>query len=266
MTVEIQGTLTDGKNARVMHDGVSLAYTVNQANTTAVDSSTYDEDNIGNGLTGDRYKPNATSWTIEIDLDGGAASATTICIGSDDMFTSGQTVNIQYDNSGFTTIDSVTPTDDSPIMFLFEAQSSAKWRITGSGTAKPTIYNVMIGNALKMERPFYAGHRPARMNRQVEVMGNISGSGGLLGRSTRRTILTGGYSWEHLTRDWVRTNLDGTSGLIQSLETKPGYIAWRPSEENDCDYIMRADTNPPEAQGIRNLHTFSMTAEVYAYE
>lgn len=266
MTVEVSGTLTDPKNARVMHDGVALAFTVDDGNTTAVDSSTFAKNNIINGLTSDRYKPNATSWTIEIDLTGGSQAVTGVCIGSDDMFTNGQTVTLQRDNSGFVTVDDVTPTDDSPIMFLFDSVSSATWRITGSGTGKPTIYNVMIGNPLKMQQAFYGGYSPARMNRQSEIIGNISGSGELLGRSVRRSILRGQYDWQHLTRDWVRTNLDGQSGLIQSLEAKQGYIAWRPDDEEDCDYLMRTTSTAPAAMGIKNYYTFSMSAEVHAYE
>ena len=268
MTVAIETgyTLTDGKHARIMHAGVALPFTVDAANTTDVDSASYADANIINGLTSDRYKPNATSWTIEIDLTGGSTGVSAIAIGSDDLFTSGQTVTVQYDDGGFTTIDSVTPTDNGPILFLFDTKTSATFRITGSGSAKPTIYNVMIGNPLVMERPFYAGFTPARMNRGTEVIGNLSGSGELLGRSIKRSVLFANYAWQNLTYSWVRSNLDGTSGLIQSVEAKQAYVAWRPSEVGDVDYLMRAATTPPASQGVRNLWSFGLSGEVHSYE
>lgn len=266
MTVETSGTLTTPKHARIMHDGVALAYTVDDGNTTAVSGSTYAKNNVLNGLTSDKYQPNATSWTLEIDLTGGSQAVTGVCIGSPDLFTSGQTITLQRENSGFVTVDTSTPTDDSPLMFLFDSVSSATWRITGTGSAAPTIYNVMIGNPLVMEQPFYGGYAPARMNRKTQLIGNISDSGELLGRSVRRSILAGDYNWEHLTYDWVKSNLRGPSGLIQSLEAGTGYIAWRPYDEDDCDYIMRATINAPTTMGVKNYSTFGMSAEVYSYE
>lgn len=268
MTVEIETgyTPSNGKHARIMHVGVAEAFTVDTANTTDVDSSTYAEANVENGLTVDKYKPNATSWTIELDLDGGAADINCVCIGSGDLATSGQTINVQYDNSGFTTIDSSTPTVDDPIMFLFDTKNSATWRITGSGTSKPTIYNIMLGQVLVMERPFYSGFSPARMNRQSQVIGNLSRTGELLGRSLKRTTLEVEYQWNNLTYTWVRANLDGPTGLIQSLETKQAYVAWRPTEVGDVDYLMRAEVRPPQAIGMRDLWNFSMSGEAYAYE
>lgn len=267
MTVEVSGSLSEPKNARLMHVGVSAPFTVNDANTTAVDSSTFGKNNPINGLTSDRYKPDATSWTIELDITGGTTDITGLCIGSDDLFTNGQTVTIQRDNSGFVDIDSVTPTNDSPVMFLFDSVASgAKVRINGTGSGKPSIYNIMVGNPLKMQRSFYGGYSPARLNRKTEVIGNVSGSGELLGRSKRRTILQGSYTWENLTKTWVDANLEGPSGAIISLEDKQAYIAWRPDDEGDCDYIMRAQSQAPQAQGIKNLWSYSFSAEVHSYE
>lgn len=268
MTVAIDTgyTLPFGKHARLMHEGLTFPYTVNDGNTTSVAGPTFSKNGIINGLTVDRYRPNATTWIIEIDLTGGAQEVSGICIGSSDMAASGQTVSIQYDDGGFTTIHSIAPTVDSPIMFLFAPITAAKWRITGSGAAAPTIYNVMIGNTLVFEQPFYAGFTPARMNRATEIIGNISRTGELLGRSVRRTTLVSEYAWTHLTYGWVRANLDGKNGVIQSLEAKTGYIAWRPALVGDVDYLMRATVSPPVSMGIKNLWSFGMTAEVYSYE
>lgn len=160
----------------------------------------------------------------------------------------------------------ITATDNSPLMFIFSPVTSASWRIEVLAGVVPEIGVFRVGVGLQMERPFYGGHAPTPMNRMTEVNGNISGSGELLGRSRRRTILKSGYSWNHLTYDWVRANLDGKNGLIQSVETEALFVAWRPSETQDVDYVMRASAQAPQASGQRDLFSFSMSGEVYSYE
>lgn len=160
----------------------------------------------------------------------------------------------------------ITPTDDSPIMFIHEGVTSSRWRILVAKAGLPEIGVMRIGAALQMERPFYGGFGPTRMARQTEVTGNISGSGELLGRSRRRTILKSSYSWANLSYDWVRTNLDTPTGLIQSAEIDPLFVAWRSSVTQDVDYVMRASAQPPTNTGQRDLMTFSMSGEVHSYE
>ena len=157
-------------------------------------------------------------------------------------------------------------TDNSPVMFIYEPITSAKRRIQISGGALPEIGVFRVGKALQMERPFYGGFTIPRMARNAVVRGNISGSGELLGRSLERTTLNTQYQWQHLSYDWVRVNLDGPNGLVQAAETEPLFLAWRPSETQDVDYVMRASTQAPSAMGLRDLFTFGMSGEAHSYE
>jgi len=269
MTVVIQSgySLPDEKHARILHNGVVGSFLVDDAATTPVVSDTaYYSAAVQNYLTAERYKPNNPTWQITIDLNGGAGITTCFCLGSDDLFSTGQTVTLAYDDAGFQTVASVTPSDNSPIMFLHDSITASRWRISGVGIAAPSIYNVALGNPLVMERAFYGGYSPARLNRKTETINNISRTGELLGRSIKRTILEGNYQWNNLTYDWVRTNLDTPAGLIQSLEKYPAYLAWRPGLVGDVDYLMRASVNAPQSQGVRNLWQFSISAEVHSYE
>lgn len=268
MTISIEAAydLPSPKNARVMHRGVALPFTVDAVTSTPADSETFALNNIINGLTIDQYRPNATTWTLELDLTGGAADINAVCVGMRDGFTAGQTITLQYDDGGFTTIAALTPTDNSPLLFLFSSKNTATIRLTGVGTGKPTIYNVMVGNALVMQRPFYAGFTPARMNRQTEVLGNLSGSGELMGTSIKRTVLKTTYPWRNLEEAWVRANLDAPAGLIQNVEGKSCYLAWRPIDTQDVDYAMLVSTSAPASQGERDLWSFSLSAEVHSYE
>lgn len=166
-----------------------------------------------------------------------------------------------YDN-----VQIVSVPDNSPLMLIFAPIGSTLWRVRVDRAVLPEIGVLRIGTALQMQQPFYAGATPARMARNTEVLGNLSGSGELLGRSRKRTTLNVSASWAHLTRDWVRSNLDGETGLIQSAEAEPLFIAWRPTDEEDVDYVMEAQTEAPSAMGIKNYWQFSLSGVAHSYE
>lgn len=268
MTVEIETgyTLTDGKNARILHDGVAIAFTVDDANTTAVDSTSYAKNNIISPLTFSRYKADSSTWTIEIDLTGGAQDVNCICVGGEGIFSGGNTISIEYDDSGFTEIDTSTPTEEGALMFLFDTKNSATWRIKGTGTTAPEIYSIMIGNALVMEQPFFASYTPSRGNREVMVKGNVTHRGEYVGRTVIRGDVGVEPSWEHLTDTWVESNLTNDAGLIRSVEAKPFFMAWRPSEKGEVDFITSQSVSPPSYMGIKAYMEFSLNGRAYLHE
>lgn len=280
-----------GKAARVLHAGKLEAYTVRTAETTTVASAVYSKTAPINNLTAERYKPNAATWTYEIELTGDNTEVDCLCLAAHTLGSTGCTVTLsRYSDGDYATINTVSPTDNSPIMFLFgdtdlpvyeETQpelyldfttetyaspfTSKRFRLSVTGGAAE-LGILRIGNSLQMERPFYGNYTPARMNRKSDIIGNRSERGELLGRSIIRTTLTGDYKWNNLTYAWVRTNLDTPAGLIQSVEINPLFLAWRPSLTQDVDFIMIANTTPPQTTGIRDLMSFSLSGEVYSYE
>jgi hypothetical protein len=178
-------------------------------------------------------------------------------------------ITLEHDsdaNDTWTALGVVTPTDNSPILFFFVPVTSARWRITVDRGVMPEIGVWRIGKALQMTQPFYAGHTPSRMDRNVQILGNLSGSGELLGRSIKRSTLNASYPFSHLKYDWVRANLDGPNGLIQNAEIEPMFVAWRPGETQDVAYLMEAQTSPPEPMGMRDFWTFSLRGSAYSYE
>jgi hypothetical protein len=216
-----------------------------------------------------RASVHVSAATIRLDTFTPGAG-TCIAIGAHNLGSAAARVAFQHDSNGddtWTTIGTVEPTNDSPIMFFFDEITSDRWRLVVDRGVLPEIGVVRIGDPLVFERPFYGGFSPARMDRATEVLGNISRTGELLGRSIKRTILSEAYQWTNLTYTWVRANLDGPGGVIQSLETEPAFMAWRPEiVASDVSYLMRTQTTPPQAMGTRDLWSFSMSAEVYSYE
>jgi hypothetical protein len=269
MTVATQSgyTYTDGNNARVLHRGNRF-----QIDTITASSETtgYPAAAANVPNTVDRWRPSAAgAATLRYDL-ASAATGNVFAIAAHNLGTLGVTVTLQHDSNGddtFTTIGSVAPTDDSPILFLFDGILSDRWRISLDDGEGAEIGVLQVGSVLVMQRPFYGGFSPTQMNRKTQVTGNLSGSGELLGRSKKRTVLTGSYAWSNLTNTWVRANLDGPNGFINAMEDEPFFIAWRPDVEQDCDFVMMGQPSQvPTAQGAIDFHSFSIDGEVHSYE
>lgn len=188
----------------------------------------------------------------------------TCCIAAHNLGTRGGTVTIQRFTSSWVDVMSITPTDDSPIMAIFEPLTDDSWRIKVENAAGPAIGVVWWGKLLQMQRPFYAGFAASEMNRSTVVRGNKSEGGQWLGRAVVRRAQRASYAWQNLTQAWVRANLDGASGLIRALETQPFFLAWRPSELQDVDYAWTGGpVDGPINQGTRDLMSFTFGAEVY---
>lgn len=201
------------------------------------------------------------------------SAANTVCaIAGHNLGSGGQgRFVVSHDSNADGTYTSIaafnTVANDSPILVFFDAVTSKDWQLTIARTVLPEVKVVWWADPLKMERPFYAGYTPSRMNRNTEVIGNLSGSGSLLGRSKKRTTLNSPYSWNNLSYSWVRSNLDGPTGLIQAAENNPLFVAWRPELTDDVDYVMRASVDTvPAAAGVRDLWQFSLSGEVFSYE
>lgn len=225
------------------------------------------------GSTGSAVKvlsavAHASAATLRLDTFA-ALGGTCFAIAAHNLWSSGARLTLEHDSNGddtFTSLGAVVPDNDGPIMFFFDSVTSGRWGITVDRGALPEVGIVRVGDPLKFEQPFYAGFSPGRMNRATEVRGNISGTGELLGRSKRRTVLTERFEWPRLTYPWVRANLDGPGGVIQALEAKGAFIAWRPSLTDDVSFIMGANVTPPVTTGQVNLMSFAIDCEVYSYE
>jgi hypothetical protein len=254
------------KHARVAHAGNWHAGGTITASTTETGFVAASADN---SLTYERWK--ATALTATWDNDLGSAKLTDYCcITAHNMGTNGNTLQVQYDSTGggaWVDVINQPVLDDSPIFAIFLPETRQKWRVQISGGTIPEIGVVKFGTALQFERPFYGGFAPTRMSRRTSTTGNMSEGGEFLGRSKIRSSLATDYKWSNLTYAWVRANLDGPTGLIQSLETEPFFLAWRSSSEADVDFgWTKSAVGPPTLSGTRDLVDFGFQAEVYGYE
>lgn len=252
-------------HARILHGNNRIAATNVDAGTTAVASSTYSKSAPLNGLTYERWKPNATTSTYEIDL-GSAQAVTMACVGAHTLGSSGCTVTLQYEDSGWQTVLSDSPAANTAIMALFGEITAQNWRLSITGTAAPEIGVFWVGNPLQMERAVYGGFSPIQGNRNTVVRGIKSQTGEWLGRARIRRNYRGSISWAHLTADWVRDNLLDRDEMVPALETQPFFLAWRPDTFPLETFLCwtNGPVQAPANMGVRDLMTFGLEFEAFA--
>lgn len=149
------------------------------------------------------------------------------------------------------------------VMIFFDAVSSTRWRAQFSRVTLPEIGVMAFGEALTMQRGFYAGFQPSWGRRNTVVRGNKSEGGDWLGRSKVRLSRSVRPEWRNLSDTWCRANLDGANGLVQAVETEPFFMAWRPGEFNDCDYCWTSGSITGPVNGrTAAMSDFAFEAEV----
>jgi hypothetical protein len=219
------------------------------ASTSATD---YPVTALENALTYDRWRPTSVPAYINIDLGDNSSAVDYVGIAAHTLTGFGVQVQAGTDGVSYSNISTVqTPTDNSAILFLFNAATYRYWRIAITGTGIPSVGVVYIGTAMAMERSIYGGHSPITLSRQTIVAANVSEAGQWLGRSVVRRNLTGSAAFKNLTPTFYRNEFDQ---FVRSARTYPFFFAWRPQAYTaDVAYCWTEQDIQPQNNGIRNL-------------
>ena len=126
----------------------------------------------------------------------------------------------------------------------------------------PHIGNIRTGQVLAMDRPFYQGHEPAKLSRDVVVVPSQSESGEWLGRSVRRRGKSTTMQWQNLPAQWYRDNFDA---FAQHAVNGTFVVAWNPLQfPSDCFYGHTDTQIRPVNSGPRDLMSVSMSVQIYS--
>lgn len=246
-------------HSRIGMDTITRTGTVTASST----ETGYSANAPANPLTYEYWKPAtmAATWAV----DAGEEVTIDYCgIAAHTLGTNGNTVIVMCaDDSDFTSnvqvIDSVAPSDNSPIMFLFAPTTARYWRIFISGSNKPTIGVVNFGQVIEMQRTAFAGINPIEMNRVTVVRPNKSETGQWLGRSVIRQSVKTKVDFNNLTYDWYKTNMDPFAVNAQKY---PFFFAWRPDGYPDSvGYVWVNQDIAPTTNGKRDLVNVSLDME-----
>ena len=235
---------------------------------TATASSTatgFSADAPLNGLTYEYWKP--TSMPATWAVDAGSASSVNYCgIAAHTLGSSSATVTVQYstNNSTWVNVDSTSPTDDSPIFFLFAPVSARYWRLSISGSVAPAIGVIYFGASLDMQRPCFSGLNPINFSRETAIRTNRSEGGQFLGRSIIRQGSSMSVGFRHLDYSWYKTNFDP---FVEDALRYGFFFAWRPQGYPETiGYVWTTEDIRPTTMGIRDLVEVSFSMVGLAIE
>ena len=248
-------------HARIGYDNFVPAATVTSMSAEAI----WPADSVQRENTFERWQP--TSGESRITFDNGTAKpADYIGIAAHTLGSSASTITVQYfdPSSGWITIETVSPSDNSALMVIFAEVTARYFRVSVAGPTAPQIGVIYLGVALAMQRAIYAGHTPITLGRRTVKRPTKSQDGQFLGSSTIRNGLQTGFAWKHLKAQWYRDNFDP---FVKAARNKPFFIAWRPSKfPNEIGYCWSTNDITPSNMGVLDYMDVSMSVEGYADE
>lgn len=218
-------------------------------NTTATDSAVgYPVANLVNNTTNQQWKAADASGTKYITISGqGAAEADYFGLARHNLGSTGATITLQNSPDASTWTDAseeITPGTDYALMYRFEADTAAYWRLRiVPGSAAPAIAVMHLGKLLILERRIYVGHTPITLGRWASVTSGGSENNNFLGRVIKARGLKSGVDLKNLTPQWLRDELDPFFEAAQ--ENTAFFWAWRPSSyPTEVGYAwMEGDAN-----------------------
>ena len=149
-------------------------------------------------------------------------------------------------------VEQMMPSDDSPLMFRFAAQSLAQIRIVlAAGLTPPRAAVVFVGKLLDLERKIYVGHTPLSHGRKSTVANGMSESGNFLGRIVLGEWRESIVPLSLISPGWYRENMEP---FIRRWNEITFFFAWRPaSYPREVGYAWFTDDPKPAPESPSNL-------------
>lgn len=237
------------------------------AATVSVTSSAsgYDRDWMLDGETWSVWQGGSTSQVITLSF----SSQTTgyAAIAAHNLGSTGATVTCR---AGGITKGSISPTDDSAIVFLFAnvTVSSVQFLISG-GSAAPRIAVAQAGEVLEMPRLSVFTGLPISESKQVRYRHQQSISGDVLGRAVEGADLRFDMTVQNLPETFRAATGDITwKGFINHVDNVgPFFIAAKPQSYPDDVAYARATERPRfnrERANLTNSGTITFSCMGYA--
>jgi hypothetical protein len=236
-------------NARILHSG---NWATGQTVTANTPVAGYTANSVMNSLTYERYKPSVIPAEVRYTW-GAAKSIATVCVAAHTL--SGYDVAVQYWTGAAwaNVVAATTIPDNSPIMWIFLAQSATQFRIyISAGPGLPEVGVMQMGNLMQLPISIFGNHLPIEYGRQTMLRSNKSDTGEFLGRTKQRVMLAASASWQYLPRTWVDTYWEG---FQQAVESEPFFIAWRPSDSQSVGYCQVDEVPSAQFMGVVDYMT-----------
>lgn len=181
----------------VLWENELLSATSVVATTEATDAPV---ENLLTDSTWDFWKPTSTTATVTATFPS-SINITAIGIAAHNLGSLGATVNFKRGN---TTIATITPTDDTPIIMLVSSTAYTIWRIEVTGSSAPvSIGSLFFGSPLVFESGIVPSYNPLWMAENIELLQNQSLGGQFFQNRVIRKSAEGSVQLNILDRSFV---------------------------------------------------------------
>ncbi len=208
--------------------------------STTSSASGYNPDWMLDGETWSLWRAGSTTQTITLSFS--TQTTSYAAIAAHNLGSIGASVTCQV---GGVTVGSVSPTDDSAILFLFSSRSASQVQfiITG-GTAEIAV--AQAGDALEMPQLSVFTGLPISESKQVRYRHQQSITGDVLGRAVEGADLRFDMTVQNLPETFRAATGDITwKGFINHVDNVgPFFIAAKPSSYPDDVAYARATERP----------------------
>ena len=196
--------------------------------------------NAAEETTYDYWTPASLPATLQITL-ASAEAADCCAIAAHTIGSSGATVIVEFLNGvTWTSLGSVTPTTDDPILIIFNRTTDTDFRIRITGSTVPSVGVVFLGERLTFSTGVSIPYTPIWQSQTVELLQSVSLGGQFLGNRVNRRGGNGSITLNILERSFIE------GAAFQAFKThydngKSFFFASDPaSYEEDISYVWRA--------------------------
>jgi hypothetical protein len=219
-----------------------LISTISSSNGVETDG---DAENAISGATYDYALPTVVSTAADLEFTASGALSC-VAIAAHNLGTLGATVAVEYSTDGGSTWNdagagSTSPSDDQAIVWRFDEQTRADWRlsITSISSGQPAIGVIMAGVELIPTQRLYQGYAPPIVPNVVKLVPRVTEGGQFLGSTVTSRGSQATAELSHL----VPTDLRGTAwtGFLTHFSEGKGFFwAWRPTKYGDAHFAWSA--------------------------
>lgn len=206
--------------------------------TASTEAAGFAANNANNELTWTFWKPTAVPATWQLDFT--SADVSYCGVAAHDIGSTGGTITLQeWDGAMWVLLKSHTPTDDSPILFLFDTRTTDKLRVRITN-AIPTIGVIWFGDVTELPRKCqWTGSLPFNEAITATYTSNVSDGGHVLDRFATRRAGACGMEVQNVPETWAAANIPALQEHMQSL---PVFMADRPEDyPKSVVFGMQAD-------------------------
>lgn len=221
--------------------------------------------NASNENTYEFWTPASVPSSAFTDKSPTAFDVDVFCIAAHNLGDLGCSVTFAYhDGLAYVDLGTISPTDNRPVIYICQQQTTDRIRVTVNGPAVPSIGVVMAGKRLIVPSGILGDYAPIEWTEDVEILGGQTVSGQFLGQRIRRRGVSGRVNFANVARSWLEAS--GLPFVRHFNDGRAFFFAPNPALlPGQAAYCWRSERDRPIAPIMLTDRLVEMNMEFSAY-